>query len=174
MNTAAQHFLLGKRRETVDVEVDGRVVQIRDHKPLIAANLELLDGCTFDDFVNELNSKVFLWAGTEQGPCTSGKNHIRKYQAEGSVVILRVPTQMLLAENGLDRFKVTYCNSGSARQNKGQKAKRGKSTFLSLSEAARPPGDLVELTYHRFAKLPSGTQHASSLSGPWSTLKTDA
>ncbi|WP_404361582.1 DUF7002 family protein [Methylotuvimicrobium sp. KM1] len=172
-NTQFQHLLLGKRLTTQNININGRVIQVRDHKPLVEANIELIDSCTFNDFIQELNSRVFLWAGTELGPCKSGRNHIRKYQNKGSVYILRIPTTKLLETNGVERFKVTFCNSGSARQNNGQKARRGHSTFLRLEQSTQPPGKVVELTFQSFVKLPPKTEYAEALVGPWSTLKAD-
>ena len=173
-NTEAQHLLSGKRPSTLNVYINGQLVQIRDHKPLIEANIELMDGCSLDEFITELNSRVFLWAGTDRGPCSSGRNHISNYQDEGEVVIIKVPTLELLEENGAAQFQLTFCNSGSARQNNGQKARRGKATFHSLNSATRRPGEVVEFTFLSQAKLPSGATYAKSLAGPWSPLKTDA
>jgi len=166
--------LRGRRSETVAVSINGRQIQVRDHKPLIPANLELHDGYTLDDFIGELNSRVFLWAGTEKGPCESGKRHIAKYQAEGETFILRVPTSRLFAENTARALEVTFCNSGAARYHTGQRAKRGRSTFVELGAATRSPGDVVEFTFKHSVALPRETQYAKALSGPWLPLANDA
>jgi hypothetical protein len=172
--TAHQHLLQGKRSQTKTVDVSGNPFQIRDHKPLILANIELLDSCSLNDFINELNSRVFLWAGTEAGPCTSGKNHIRKYQDEGDVFIFRTPTRRLLELNSVENLEITFCNSGSARQHAGIRAKRGHSTFMALENATQRPGDVVEITFRRSALLPAETEYAKELTGPWLTIATDA
>jgi len=156
------------------IQIDNTQIQIKDHKPLIEANIIWEDGCDLQQFLNELNSRVFLWAGTERGPCKSGQNHIAKYQAEGEVRILRIPTDSLLQLNARNPVQVTFCNSGSARQNAGQKAMRGPSTFHWLERADRNPGEIVELTFKSEAKLPWETEYALSLSGPWLPLFADA
>jgi hypothetical protein len=168
------HLLQGKRDRTVEVRTDGGTVQVRDHKPLIQANIELVDGYSFDDLIQELNSRVFLWAGTEAGPCDSGRNHIGKYASEGDVFILRTPTRELIELNELQNLEITFCNSGSARQNQGNKAKRGRSTFMKLAAASRPPGKIVEIAFQGLAKLPAETKYAKVLSGPWLPLAADA
>ena len=172
--TEQEPLLRGRRSETVAVSINGQLIQIRDHKPLIPANIELLDGYTLGDFVGELNSRVFLWAGTNRGPCDSGRRHIAKYQAEGETFILRVPTSRLLSENTAKELEVTFCNSGAARYHTGQRAKRGRSTFVALGAATRNPGDVVELTFKHSVALPRETQYARALSGPWLSLATDA
>ena len=172
--TKHEHRLRGRRFETVTISINGRLIQIRDHKPLIPANLELPDGYTLDDFVDELNSRVFLWAGTDKGPCESGKRHIAKYQAEGETFILRMSTSRLLGENMAQELEVTFCNSGAARYQSGQRAKRGPGTFVPLSVATRNLGEVVELTFKHSVVLPSETQYAKALSGPWLPLPTDA
>ncbi|MBX9899879.1 MAG: hypothetical protein K2Y28_03760 [Burkholderiaceae bacterium] len=168
------HLLQGKRDRTVEVRTDDGTVQVRDHKPLIQANMELIDGYSFDDFLRELNSRVFLWAGTEAGPCKSGKNHIAKYASEGAVFILRVPTRSLLEINGFENLDITFCNSGSARQIQGKKVKRGRSTFMKLATSNRPPGEVVEVTFEGSALLPIETEYAKELSGPWLPLAAGA
>jgi len=168
------HLLHGKRDQTLTVQTDCGTIQVRDHKPLIEANMELIDGYSLDDFVQELNSRVFLWAGTEAGPCKSGRNHINKYLAEGSVFILRTPMPQLLASNGITNMEITFCNSGSARQNLGNKVVRGRSTFMNLAAASRQPGETVEITFKGTAQLPQETEYAKELSGPWLPLAADA
>lgn len=172
--TEHAYLLRGRRDQTLNIALNGTLVQVRDHKPLIPANVELVDGCSLDDFIQELNSRVFLWAGTEAGPCASGRNHIRKYQAEGSVFILRTPTRKLFDLNGIESLEITFCNSGSARQNQGQRAKRGRSTFIRLDSATRQPGETVEVTFRKLAHLPLETEYAEDLSGPWLPLAADA
>lgn len=173
-NSGYGHLLQGRRDRTVEVRTDGGTVQVRDHKPLIQANLELIDGYLFDDFIRELNSRVFLWAGTAAGPCRSGKNHIGKYASEGAVFILRVPMRSLLELNGFENFEITFCNSGSARQIQGKKVKRGRSTFMKLATSNRLPGEVVEITFAGSALLPIETEYARELSGPWLPLAADA
>ena len=172
--TEHESLLRGKREQTQSVTINGALVQIRDHKPLISANIEFDSSYSLSEFLRELNSRVFMWAGTEVGPCKSGRNHIQKYKDEGSVFILRVPTRKLIELNGTENLEITFCNSGSARMNNGQRAKRGRHTFIRLGQAARQPGDIVEITFLGSAQLPVETEYARELSGPWFPLKTDA
>ena len=172
--TEHESLLRGKREQTKSVSVNGALVQIRDHKPLISANIEFNEPYSLNDFVQELNSRVFMWAGTEVGPCKSGRNHIQKYKDEGSVFILRAPTYKLVECNETENLEITFCNSGSARQNNGQRAKRGRHTFMRLAQATRQPGEIVEITFLGVAMLPLETEYARELSGPWFPFKTDA
>jgi hypothetical protein len=172
--TGHDSLLRGKRNQTQNVIVNGSVVQIRDHKPLISANIELEESYTLTEFLQELNSRVFMWAGTEFAPCKSGRNHIQKYQDEGSVFILRAPTHKLPELNGLDTIEITFCNSGAARRNNGQRVKRGRGTFIRLDQATRQPGEIVEVTFQYSARLPQETEYATALTGPWLRLNTDA
>ena len=172
--TAHDSLLLGKRNQTQNVIINGSTIQIRDHKPLIFANIELDQSCSMSEFIQELNSRVFLWAGTEIGPCKSGRNHIQKYQAEGNVFILRAPTRNLIELNDIDSLEITFCNSGSARRNNGQRAKRGRSTFMRLDQATRQPGEIVEITFLNSARLPRETEYSRELNGPWLPLTIDA
>lgn len=170
LGTDHENLLRGRRQRTEEVSINGAMIQLRDHKPLIPANIEFVDSYSLEDFIDELNARVFLWAGTEAGPCESGRNHIRKYQAEGSVFIIRTPTRQLIAVNGEEHLEITFCNSGSARQNQGQRAKRGSSTFMQLEIANRQPGETVEITFRGQAHLPAEAKYAKNLSGPWLSL----
>jgi len=80
----------------------------------------------------------------------------------------------LLASNGITNMEITFCNSGSARQNLGNKVIRGRSTFMNLAAASRQPGETVEITFKGTAQLPQETEYAKELSGPWLHLAADA
>ena len=124
-----------------------------------------------EDFVDELNSRVFLWAGTASHPIESGRNHFARYSSEGKVFILRVPLAALLRDNAEQELQVTFCNSGAARHHHGQPAQRGSDTFVSPSLASRRPAEVVELTFRGDVTLPSETLYADSLAGAWLSLK---
>ena len=168
--TPCEHLLAGRRLKTERVSAFGVDVEVRDHRPLIAGSLSFPDGYGIDQFVAELNSRVFLWAGTDAGPVRSGRNHIARYSAEGEVRLLRVPTDALLRANVGPMTSVTFCNSGAARHNKGLPAQRGPGTFVDPREANRPASEVVELTFVDEVVLPPGTVYASSLNGDWATL----
>jgi len=169
-NTPHEHLLRGRRSESVRVFVEGRDVEIRDHRPLVPGSLSLPVGYTIDDFVDELNSRVFLWAGTAAKPQPSGVNHIGRYAAEGEVYVLRVPTPALMSANPEAALEVTFCNSGAARHHQGEPAKRSRDTFIPLAKASRKAADVVELTFRDSILLPTGTEYADSLEGPWVRL----
>ena len=168
--TAYEHLLRARRSSSLVVPVNGRSVEIRDHRPLVPRSLSLPDGYTVEDFVGELNARVFFWVGTESGPVRSGKNHIARYASEGAVYILRVPLANLLRANPTEALQVTFCNSGSARHNQGLPAFRSPATFQAPAEASRSAAEVIELTYRAQAILPPETCYSTSLSGPWALL----
>jgi hypothetical protein len=168
--TEYEQHLRGRRSKAVRVAIDGRDVEIRDHRPLAPGSLSLPEHYTIDDFVDELNARVFLWAGTATRPVDSGRNHIARYASEGNVFILRVPLAALLRDNATQELQVTFCNSGAARHHDGLPARRGPDTFVSPSLAARRRAEVVELTFRGDVTLPPETLYADSLAGPWLSL----
>ena len=168
--TGHQQLLIGRRLKTERVSAFGVDIEVRDHRPLIESSLSFPAGYGIDHFVAELNSRVFLWAGTEGGPVRSGKNHIARYAAEGDVRLLRVPTEPLFRLSASPTTKVTFCNSGAARHNNGLPAKRGPKTFVDLLEAERSALEVVELTFMDEVALPEGTMYASGLQSEWRPL----
>lgn len=165
--TPHENLLSDRRKEPVQVSVNGQTIEIRDHRPLVLGSLNLPLGYALDEFIAELNSRVFLWAGTLKHPVPSGRNHIRRYSSLGPVYILRVPLRDLMAANPESMLQVTFCNSGAARHNRGRPARRGPGTFVSLTAATRPIAGVVEITYRGQAKLPDTTAYAANLTGPW-------
>jgi len=168
--TPHQHLLLGRRTKTERTSISGVDIEVRDHRPLIERSLSFPPNYGLNDFIDELNSRVFLWAGTETGPVRSGTNHIARYSAAGPVFLLRVPTEALLRANPVPILEVTFCNSGSARHNKGMPAKRGPETFVNPASARRPAADVVELTFTGEIVLPMETMYAPSLQNEWLPL----
>ena len=168
--TPQEHLLHGRRSASSVVWVEGRRIEVRDHRPLALGSLKLPDGYSVQDFINELNSRVFFWVGTEAGPVPSGRRHIGRYSSEGEVRVLRIPLPGLLEHNSARTAEVTFCNSGSARHNGGLPAYRSPATFQRPKEAERSAAAVVELTYRTEANLPSATLYASNLAGPWAAL----
>lgn len=170
--TPHEHLLRGRRPKTVSVTIEKRKIDIRDQKPLYERHMLLPQGFTFQDFIDELNGRVFLWAGRPNGPEESGENHFRRYQKEESTVfVIRVPLQALVDSNRTRALSVTRYNSGSPRSYLGRKSPRGPETFQELSAATFPIGDVVELSYVERADLPMSAEWATSLEGPWDPLR---
>lgn len=169
--TAHEQLLLGRRLETTRVAISGEYIEVRDHRPLVPGSLALPAGYSINDFVDELNSRVFLWAGTELGPVRSGRNHIARYAAEGKIYVLRVPLTRLLQANPSRSMEVTFCNSGAARHNQGQPAERSSVTFVPLSAALKGPAEVVELTFRNQVALPIETTYSENYAGQWERLR---
>ena len=168
--TGYEHLLTSRRQSSVALHVNGETVVIRDNRPLRPASVKLLGGWSLSDLLLELNSRVFLWPGTQRGPIDRGQAHFQRYASEGSVFILRVPTLSLVAANHGRDLWVTRCNSGSARHHGGKPVPRGASTFQLPQTAGFRPSQVVEFSYIAEAILPQDTQWSKSLSGPWAEI----
>jgi hypothetical protein len=169
--TPHEHLLVGRRTKTHRVEVAGKAVEVRDHRPLALGSLALPDGYTVNEFIGELNSRVFFWAGKASWLVPSGRNHIGRYSEEGEVVILRIPLLSLVASNEKNLPEITTCNSGAARHHQGKPAQRSVATFVKLPSVHHKPSDVVEITFSRKVELPAETQYSLN-SGEWQKLKT--
>jgi hypothetical protein len=143
---------------------------LRDNRSLRLGSIQFQGGWSLSDLLIELNSRVFFWAGTENGPIKTGRLHFRKYELEGAVFMLRVPTISFVAANDGSQLWVTRCNSGSARHQKGKPIPRGPTTFQLPQAADFRPSQVIELSYVAEAKLPGDAQWSKSLSGPWYDL----
>lgn len=165
-----EHLLRTRRKKPMLVQLADGPVEIRDNAPLRPGSLALQDGMSLEDFLLELNSRVFLWPGMEDGPILPGRRHFEHYRGIGPVHVLRAPTAALLEANPDRRFSIAYCNSGSARHHLGARVPRGSSTFLTPDEASRPASDVKEFSFPGFARLPPEAEWSNSLSGPWQSL----
>jgi hypothetical protein len=133
-------------------------------------SLELDEGMKLEEFLYELNSRVFFWPGDENGPIPTGRRHFEHYEGEGAVHLIRVPLASLLNDNPDKTLFVSFCNSGSARHQQGRPVRRGKSTFSIPTEATRPAYEVKEFTFIGEARLPESAQWTSSLSAQWLPL----
>lgn len=165
-----EHLLTMRRKQSVLVALPGGSVEIRDNAPLRLGSLELEPDVTIEAFLRELNSRVFLWPGSEHGLIRTGGSHFEHYSGIGKVHVIRVPLQHLLQANPGRALAVTYCNSGSARHHGGRKVVRGPGTFHPIGRAPRPAAEIRELTFVGSVRLPEGTAFSSSPSGPWQPL----
>jgi hypothetical protein len=168
--TEHEHLLVERRKFSVTLEVDGETVVIRDNKPLAVGSLDLQGGWSLSDWLGELNSRVFLWPGRDDGPIQRGRAHFERYASEGSVFVVRVPTPSLFAANRDRQLWVTRCNSGSARHIGGKPVPRGSATFQIPADAAFRAFEVIELSYRGDAKLPEDSRWSTSLDGPWTAL----
>jgi hypothetical protein len=121
-------ILTGQR--TTDVAVahpkHGRAV-VRDQKPLNRAKLEgCLDGCSFDQWLGLLNSRVFFWLTLER---LQTLMCAREYCAETHVV-LTLDT-LRLATDFRETITLAPMNTGNTRP---FAHRRGLSTFSRMSE----------------------------------------
>ncbi len=169
--TDYDYLLSGPRKESSVVRLCEGEIEIRDHRPLRLGSVRFEPGCSVSDFIRELNSRVFLWAGNASGPVhKSGKSHYERYAAEGEVFVLRVPLQSLLVRNPNRQLFVTRCNSGSARHQGGKPLVRGPSTFVLPEEARFTATQVVELSFTGVCCLPDDTQWSVTVHGPWQPL----
>lgn len=165
--TPHEHLLSGRRMTTQQVMVGGVEIEVRDHRPLAKGSLAFPPNYSLQDYITELNSRVFLWAGVTTGPVRSGRNYINRYSTEGVVYVLRVPTTALLKANSASNLEVTFCNSGAARYNNGLPANRGPMTFIDPANAQRSASKVVELTFKGRVVLPEQTTYTQSLQCQW-------
>ena len=166
--SAHEYLLRTHRSKSVRVPLPSGPVEIRDNAPLRKGSLALQDGLSLEDFLFELNSRVFLWPGNLDGPIPPGRRHFAHYRDAGAVFVLRVPTAALIEANGDRELSVTMCNSGAARHQRGKPVLRGRSTFLAPQNA--PCAKVKEFTFLGLARLPRETEWSRSLTGPWSPL----
>ena len=168
--TVHEYLLVERRKSSVTLNVNGETVVIRDNRPLRPASIALQGGWLLSDWLGELNSRVFLWPGEEDGPIQRGRAHFGRYASEGLVFTIRVPTHSLVEANKDRELWVSRCNSGSARHIGGKPVPRGPATFQLTASAPFRPSEVIELSYRGEARLPSDAQWSTSLSGPWEGL----
>lgn len=165
-----EHLLTIRRKHSARVTLPDGSVEVRDNSPLRLGSLELEPDVTLEAFLLELNSRVFLWPGSESGPIRTGGAHFEHYSGIGTVHVIRVPLRHLLQANPSRALAVTYCNSGSARHQGGRKVVRGPGTFHPVNSAPRVAAAIKELTFVGSVLLPVTTEFSSSPSGPWQPL----
>jgi hypothetical protein len=159
-------LLRSKRDKDVTLTIDGYAVLIRDQMPLIPANINFEAGWALPDLVEYVNRRVFFWPGGLGGPIGYGAKHFGRYAAERPVV-LRVRLRSLLAANPGAKPEYSRYNSGAARQNQGKRIPRGPNTFVAAGRFAGTAGQVKEVAFAAHVLLPSDTESAPGLSGPW-------
>jgi hypothetical protein len=162
--------VIAKRSGSDSITIGRDKVSIRDQDPLHQGNMALQPECSYADFLEILNARVFFWPGTETGPIPSGLRHFARYQAERPT-ILRVRTADILTAN--PKIAPDFCrfNSGSPRWTNGTAAPRGRQTFVSAENADFGAARVIEVTFPRSILLPAVVQTARNPAGPWRARK---
>jgi hypothetical protein len=156
-----------RRRGHVQLETTG--ILIRDQAALHRGNLRLVQGYTFEDFIESLNRRIFFWPGTSAGPINYGIRHFKRYNKERPV-ILRIGFQSLMLANPAAEPHYCAYNSGSPRCSNGERSPRGPKTFLSAAEFTGTPSRVVEVIFDSEIALPADTKVGRHPAGPWDTL----
>ncbi len=168
--TGREHLLRERRVRSTHVIVNGSPVLIRDQLQIRPNSLRLEPNTTIQDYLDELNRRVFFWPGTARGPQRSGRGHFSVYWRQGGVFVIRLSLRSLLKANpGRDLF-VAKCNSGSARHHSGRPVERGPSTFRRLNDAPLRAASVVELSFIERADLPDDAEFSVALDGLWQPL----
>lgn len=164
-----QDLLRTRRRGMTTVAVGDEAVIIRDQDPLHPGNCALTGGFSFDDLIELLNSFVYFWPGTPDGPNDYGRRHFARYAKIGDAIVLRIPTANLFAANPTLTPHASAYNSGSPRCNPqagGRKSPRGPDTFLPFPDFPHTPGKVIELTFKAPVTLPWQSVHVYSAAQP--------
>ena len=154
-----------KRPQTITVNVDGRLVDLRDQQPLYDGNTSLQGGWGFEDLIRALNDFVFFWPGWASGPIDYGTRHFERYETDGPI-IMRVSTRELFDANGAEPYFCKY-NSGSPRTTQGASSPRGPDTFVRCNQASYTASNVVEVVFKDVATLPAIVESSTSPFGPW-------
>lgn len=124
-----RHEILGRQRtESVVLEhpVHGRAV-IRDQKPLNRSKLEgCLDSCSFEQWLQMLNSRVFFWLTKER---LQTLICAREYCAKTHLVLMLDTLRLATALS--DRITLAPMNTGNTRP---FAHRRGLSTFSRMAD----------------------------------------
>jgi len=151
--SGTRNWMRTRRRGSKELVIDGARVWLRDQDPLHAGNVHLRGGWVFEDYLEELNSRVFFWPGGDDGPIRAGRNHFDRYEDERPVV-LRVSTAALFKANRSAEPHFARYNTGAPRCNRGNPSPRGPNTFVSADRFDGTPSKVIELTYRERVILP--------------------
>ena len=150
----------------------GTPVVLRDQAPLHEGNMDLQEGWTLEDFVEQLNQRVFFWPGTEDGPIDYGLRHFGRYASERPHLI-RVRLASLLAANPGAMAQFCRYNSGSPRCVQGRRSPRSERTFLDHADVDFQRNQVVEVTFRGEVGLPFDAELGDRPGGPWMRLFED-
>lgn len=138
---------------------------LRDQELLHEKCISFEPGFSMADLICELNRRVFFWSGGPNRPIKAGRNAIDHYRM--SDCLIRLPF-LDVARNQVPYF--SRCNSGAPRMQHGKPVPRGPHTFLEAVHCDFSPSKAVEVTFLQPVTLPSGTEAAQCLEGPWELL----
>lgn len=160
-----------RRSGLLKIQIGADEVTLRDQDPLHERNIAFEDGWDFARLIESLNQRVFFWAGTQDGPIESGRNHFKRYQQAGEdVSILRVPTASLISANSANLPQFCRYNSGAPGSRDGRKIPRGSRTFLAASDCDFMVSAVKEVTFVGSVNLPDDSEIQASNAAKWSLL----
>ena len=88
------NLLIRRREEDVEVKLAFLAVVIRNQLPLDPRSLQLDEGWSIARYVHALNSRVFFWPGTKNGPNEDGERMVNRDWVKG-VAMIRVRSASL-------------------------------------------------------------------------------
>jgi len=168
LERAGQGDLTRKRRlRRVQVLLNGAGVWVQSQAPLHDRNIQFQDGWGLEDLLKRLNSLVFFWPGTPEGPNIHGNRHLESGSWGGNVAILRMSTAELFDANAT--LSPLFCryNSGSPRYSHGQPSPRGPDTFVTLEDFEGTSSEVAELTFSSRVILPRNAEVRAPANGSW-------
>lgn len=170
-NRVDKRKFLVSRRENHEVISSSQVqYYIRDQRPLSIKILTgcLDKGCTIEDFIAYLNSKVFLW-----GKMAGLQSHYGRYVAQNEKpIILRLNTQEVFELNPPPKF--TRLNSGAPRASShlgGKGSPRGLNTFQSSVDFSGGAGSVNEVVFDDVCILPKSIFLGHKPEGPFKKIE---
>ncbi|MCI0426410.1 MAG: hypothetical protein L0Z46_00160 [Nitrospiraceae bacterium] len=173
LNAAGRTELMQVRRtQHLLLPLNGMAVSLRDQRPLYPGPMELQGGWTYGRFIGHVNSMVFFWPGTDDGPNGYGRRHFERYRQENPA-ILRIATADILDANA-NRPLFSRYNSGAPRCSNGVHAPRGPDTFVTAARFDATPSKVVEVVYQDEVTLPESTVFRRLESDRWQSLRARA
>lgn len=154
-----------RRKNHIQLQYDNHTFKIRDQRPLspVALSKCLTNGCTIEEYIELLNSRVFFW------PTLKRLNiHFGRYAHEKPVII-RCKTRDILETN--QNAELCHLNSGATRPNAylgGIASPRGKHTFIPIAAFEMGISKVAEVTFPTQCLLPETIWLSNTPNGPWS------
>jgi hypothetical protein len=167
--TAHNILVMNTRRDSPALVDGDDGVWLQTQRPLHKGNIALEEGFTFENLVSLLNSKVFFWPGTVNGPINYAVRHLHGNDWPNPAAMIRVRTQELFETSD---FPPEYCayNSGSPRCVDGRKSPRGPNTFRPSKTCKRSAGKVVEVVFSSRVTLPNTSEIWNQSRTKWTSL----
>lgn len=164
----AKVFLRVRRPQHLTIKLNGRLLQIRDQRPLSEKALaKCLEGDLRPaDYYEILNSRVFLWPTIQRL-----QKHYDRYKDE-KPTLLRFSTSQIIALN--PNLEFSRLNSGATRANSylgGIAPRRGRGTFRLAKAFDYGISAIAEVTLQQRCLLPRTFECARTPAGPWLLVK---